>query len=97
MAAGDAIPLRGKRAVINWFYHVAAEVHDYTIVYDKGARVFTVRGGVVAPDGFRLKQTPLTFAIHRPNAPALRWAVVGVNVADGRIMARLTGLPGADI
>lgn len=96
MANGAALPLTGSRAVIQWYYQTAADVRDYAVRFDQDTRAWTVRGGVVAPNAYALQQSPLTFAITVKGGPALRWPVVRVTIADGRLVA-LLGSPGSDL
>ena len=99
MAVRDALPLRGpSRGVFQWYYHTAAEVRDYAVTWDKGARTFTVRGGVVNANVFMLQRPDhLTFAVLRKGAPAVCWPVIGaIRITDGRVVARL-GSPGQEL
>jgi hypothetical protein len=95
MAFGEPMPLRGLRGVIQWYYMTAAEVRDYTVTYSQERRAWMVRGGVVAPDAFKLQQRPLMFTVPVKGGGALRWPVLDVTIQAGRLMANL-GPPGKD-
>jgi len=95
VAIGDAIPLRGNNGVIKWFYYAAADVREFTVLYDKTAGAWTLRGIVQAADAFKLKQTPLVF-VAALRGDVLRWPVLGFELTNGRIVARL-GAPGSDL
>ena len=90
---GNAIPLRGARGVIRWHYYTAAGVTDFTVTYDQERRAWSLRGGAIAPDPFKLGQTPLEFFAPTKQGTGLRWPVITVTVKDGRIAATL-GEPG---
>jgi len=89
----SAIPLRGAFGAIRWFYYTAAGVRDFSVVYNQDRRAWTLRGGAVAPDPFKLQQRPLSFMAPTKGGPPLTWPVLDVVVQDGRIVATL-GDPG---
>ena len=88
-----AIPLRGLRGAIRWQYYTAAAVVDFAVTYDQTRRAWALRGGIIAPDAYKLAQRPLTFLAPTKGGGALRWPVVDLIVRDGRIAATL-GPPG---
>jgi len=91
-----AIPLRGARGLIRWYYYTAAGVTDFTVTYNQERRAWFLRGGAVAPDPYKLSQTPLEFYAPTAQGTGLRWPIVGEPVIkDGRIAATLGApLPG---
>jgi hypothetical protein len=84
-----AIPLRGARGAIRWFYYTAADVTNFTVVYSRDRAAWTLQGGVVAPDAFKLGQAPLEFVAPTKGGGALRWPVLSLSVRDGRVTATL--------
>jgi hypothetical protein len=64
------------------------------VAYDQARHAWTLRGGAVAPDPYKLSQTPLDFFAPTQHGSGLRWPVVAITVIDGRITATL-GEPGA--
>jgi len=93
MAGGPPLPLRsapGALGTLRWCYQIAAGVIDFVIVYDRARRVWTLHGGLVAPNAFTLTQTPLDFVTPATKGGAAqRWRVVSITVRDNRLSATL--------
>jgi hypothetical protein len=89
----DPLPLRGMRGAIRWYYYVAAGVTDWTVRYDRARACWTLRGGLVAPDPFKLTQTPLEFVVPTKGGGRLCWPILTITATDNRIAATLG--PGA--
>ena len=83
-----AIPLRGAKGAIRWHYFMAAGVVDFTVVYDPASRAWTMRGGLVAPNAFKLTQAPLEFFVPTKTG-AMRWPVQAFQMRENRITATL--------
>jgi len=92
------LPLRSARGALGtlrWYYHIAAGVIDFVIVWDPPRQVFRLHGGLVAPDAFKLTQRPLEFVAPQPGSRvAVRWPVQTITIVDNRVTATL-GHPGA--
>ena len=84
-----AIPLRGLRGAIKWYYQTAADVANYAVVYNQERRAWTLRGGVVAGNAFTLQQRPLLFVAYVKGGAALTWPIVDFTITDGRLSANL--------
>jgi len=90
------LPLRsapGALGLLRWSYQIAAGVIDFVILYDQTRREWTLRGGLVAPDAFKLTRTPLEFVQPAPKGSiGQRWRVVSLTVQDNRLSATVTPL-----
>jgi hypothetical protein len=55
--------LRGVVGRVYWAYHVAAELHGFTIWRDKKTKVWSLTGTIVVGHAYFLSKDPLAFVM----------------------------------
>jgi hypothetical protein len=86
---------KGRAATVQWGYHCAAVIGEWTIVGDRGTPeaprpvTWRLRGRLVQSFAFPLAQRPLEFVVAVANRPALRWPLLRVEVTGGVLAGEL--------
>ncbi len=78
--------VRAARGRIEWGYHVAAELREFTITHDRTADVWTLAGTAVVANRYQLGQKPLELVVPVTGG-AWRYRVLATEVVGTTIRA----------
>jgi hypothetical protein len=94
--------VKGVIGQIKWMYHVAADIHGYTVSRSKETKQWSLRATAISVDAYQLEQTPLTFVAPIKNRiwdeateqwnsvdGEWRWPIESIEVDGSMVVAQL--------